>query len=209
MGRRGRTQLEEVVGKWGPLPSWGPPPTEEQQKAGRAAQAMLRLVLDARYYLNDSKPGDQWRQVGEEWIKLLDWMPSSREDFERALAEFYRKIQEALLGRGEPSYLLFLADQIAFFEERKALPPLPRGERAKTVIEECFVKLWTEGENWLKRKEFFNMCCTELKAQNCHPIDYRHFVRILADTGLDMHFPPMRSRRKRRIDNEVRDSKTG
>jgi hypothetical protein len=156
-----RTSIE---GKRGPVPSWGPPPTEEQQKAGRAARALLRLVLDARYYLNDSKPTDQCRQVGKEWGKLLDWVPSSREDFERTLAEFYRKILDALLGRGEPSYLHFLADQIAFFEERKELPALPCGERTKTAVEECFVELWLNGHNWLTRKEFFDLVLKRLES---------------------------------------------
>jgi hypothetical protein len=192
------TKIEKLVGKWGPVPSWGSPPTEEQQKAGRAARALLRLVLDARYYLNDSKPTDQWRQVGEEWSKLLDWGPSSREDFECSLAEFYQKILAALLGRWDPSYLHWLADQIAIFEDRKNPPPLPRSERTKNVIQECFVKLWKDGDNWLTRKEFFAVVCAELKTQECPLITYRHLVRILEDAGLDEYLPPMRRRRKRR-----------
>ena len=193
MGKRGHIQLEE---ERGPVPSWRPPLTEKEQERGRAVQALLRLVLDARYFLGGSKPLDEGRKIPDEWGKFADWVPSSRKVFERDRAEFHQKIEDALLGSGDPSYLHFLANQIAIFEDRKDLPALPRGERAKTVIGECFFKLWTEGENWLTRKEFFDVCCTELKAQNCHTIKYRHFVRILENTGLDEHFPPMRQRRK-------------
>jgi hypothetical protein len=187
-----------IEGKWGPVPSWSPSPTEEQPKAGCAARALLRLVLDARYYLNEGKPTDQWREVGEEWSKLLDWVPSSREDFEHSLAEFYQKILAALLGRGEPSYLHWLADQIAFFEERKELPALPCGEKTKIAIEECFVQLWLEGSNWLTRKEFFDLVLKHLESLKRPSISYHHFVRILDSRSLSEYFPPMRRRRKRR-----------
>ncbi len=184
------TKIEKLVGKWGPVPSWGPPPTEEQQKAGRAVQAMLRLSLDARYYLGG-------RKLPDELGKLLDWVPSSRKDFERARAEFHQKVEAALLGRGDSSYLDFLADQIAIFEERKDPPALPRGERRTIVLEECFVHLWEYGTNWIPRKEFFNLVCAALRNQGYAPITYRHFLRILENTGLGKHFPPMRRRRKR------------
>jgi hypothetical protein len=197
MGKRGHVQSEKVICKWGPLPSLGPPPTDEEEEDARAVQDLGRLALDARYYLDDSKPPHESRRVLDECIWLLEWVPSSREDFERALAEFHRKVNDALLGRGNPSYLDFLAENIAILEDRKDPPAFPRGERTKTVIQECFVRLWTEGENWLTRKEFFEMCSTELKVQNSHAIAYRHFVRILENTGLDEYFPPMRRRRKR------------
>jgi hypothetical protein len=100
---------------------------------------------------------------------------------------------------GQSVYILgplHLADQIAIFEERKNPPPLPRSEKTKNVIDECFVKLWTEGDNWLTRKDFFNMCRAEFKVQSCVPITYRHLLRILEAVGLAKYFPPMRQRRK-------------
>jgi hypothetical protein len=109
------------------------------------------------------------------------------------------------MGRG--SHLIHhLADQIAIFENRKDPPPLPRSERTKNVIEECFDKLWDEGDNWPTRREFFALVCAELKTQECPLITYRHFVRILEDTALDEYFPPMRRRRKRRTRELARAS---
>jgi len=99
--------------------------------------------------------------------------------------------------RGDSSYLDFLADQIAIFEERKDPPALPRGERRTIVLEECFVQLWEYGTNWVPRKEFFNLVCAALRNQGYAPITYRHFLRILENTGLGDYFPPMRWRRKR------------
>jgi hypothetical protein len=170
--------------QWGPLPSWGPPLTEKAQEEGETNQALLCLILDTRYYL-----------LGE---LQHGWVPSSREDFERARTEFHLRIDNALMGHGSPSYLHHLADQIAIFEERKDPPPLTRRERTENVIDECFVKLWTEADNWLTRKDFFALVCAALKAQECPLITYRHLVRILEDTGLDRFFPPMRQRRIRR-----------
>jgi hypothetical protein len=157
--------------QWGPLPDgWRAPLSEKVQQEGEANQALLRLMLDTRYYLHGEL------QHG--------WVPSSREDFERARTEFHRRLDDALMGRGNPSYLHHLADQIAIFEERKNPPPLTRSERTENVIAECFVKLWTEGDNWVTRKEFFALVCAEFKAQECPLITYRHLVRILEDTGL-------------------------
>jgi hypothetical protein len=87
------------------------------------------------------------------------------------------------LARDAPSYLHWLADQIAFFEERKDPPALPRGERRTIVLEECFVQLWEYGTNWVPRKEFFNLVCAALRNQGYAPITYRHFLRILENTG--------------------------
>jgi hypothetical protein len=171
--------------RWGPLPfGWGPPLLEKAQEEGKVNQALLSLMLDTRYYLHgELQPG---------------WVPSSPVDFERARTEFYRRLDDALTGRGPQSYLHHLADQIAIFEDRKNPPPLSRSERTKNLIAECFVKLWVEGDNWLTRKEFFALVCAELKAQECPLITYHHLVRILEDIGLDTFFPPMRRRRKRR-----------
>jgi hypothetical protein len=184
----------KLVGKWGPLPVWSSPLSEKEQQQGKANQALLRLMLDTRYYLR----GELQR----------GWVPSSPEDFARTRAEFHRSVDAALMGYGDPSYLHHLADQIAIFEDRKNPPPLPRSDRTKIVIEECFLKLWIEGDNWLTRKGFFTRVCAELTAQERPLITYRHFVRILEDVGLDGYFPPMRRRRKhhRRSERNVAET---
>lgn len=49
MDKNGPLQTEK---EWGPLPSgWGSPLSEKEQQEGKANQALLRLLLDTRYYL--------------------------------------------------------------------------------------------------------------------------------------------------------------
>lgn len=46
---------------------------------------------------------------------------------------------------------------------------------APIQIEEEIIGEWEpQGDNWLTRKDFFVMVCTELKVQSCEPITYRH-----------------------------------
>ena len=83
---------------------------------------------------------------------------------------------------------------------------VPRSERTKTAIEECFLKLWTEGENWVTRKEFFELVSKHLEFLKYDRITYRQFVRVLESTGRDEYFPEMRRRRKRPKRNVSVDS---
>jgi hypothetical protein len=173
----------QLVGKWGPLPpSYVPPYSEAELERARPVWELLRLRHDICYYLF----GDE--VVGGAPIK-------SRADFDRAQAQLHRNVELALAGRGDPSFLQFLANQTASSIE-KILPPLPRGATTMFEIEGCFTALWLLGKNWLTRMEFFEMCRTELAAQG-YSIGYRHFVRLLKKLKLDKYFPPMRKRRKR------------
>jgi hypothetical protein len=181
---KNRQVVPQLVSKWGPLPLCGPPLSEEEEERGRAVEELLRLTLDARYHL-----------FGE---VVRGATPSSRADFERARADLHRKVELALAGRGDPCFLRFLNDQIAMFEDRKDPPPLPHGKVTMIVIEECFSKLWLEGDNWLTRMQFFDMCRTKLKTDEGYTIGYPHFVRLLKKMELGEYFPPMRKRRKRR-----------
>ena len=82
MGKGAHIRVEQVAGKWGP-----PPPetlTEKELKWMRDRQALLSLIMDARYYLGGKLLFGLTRQ---QWLPLL----SSREDFERARAEFPKK----------------------------------------------------------------------------------------------------------------------
>ena len=174
----------QLVGKWGPLPPpFVPPYSEEELERARPVWELLRLRHDIRYYL-----------FGDE---VVGGAPTaSRADFERARALLHRNVELALAGRGDPSFLGFLTDQIAIFEHRKDPPPLPHGATTMIVIEGCFMALWLLGDNWLTRMEFFDRCRTELAAEG-YSIGYPHFVRLLKKMELDKYFPPMRKRRKR------------
>jgi hypothetical protein len=180
---KGRRRVSQLVGKWGSLPDCIPPPSEAELERARPVWELHRLRHDIRYYL-----------LGEE---VVGGVPTrSRADFERARALLHRNVELALAGRGDPSFLGFLTDQIAIFEHRKEPPPLPHGATTMFLIEGCFTALWLFGKNWLTRMEFFDRCRTKLAAEGCS-IGYPHFVRLLKKMELDKYFPPMRKRRKR------------
>ena len=106
------------MAEWGPLPTdVGFPSSEKEQQQGRANQALLGLILDARCHLGSEV--------------LRGYVPSKREDFERARVEFHGKIDDALMGRGSPSYLHDLADQIAILKIERILHPCRTARKQK------------------------------------------------------------------------------
>jgi hypothetical protein len=78
------------MGKWGPLP----PLKVTVLKVDKAVRALHHLVLNARCHLGGELP---FGLSKEEWLPYS----SSREDFERARAEFHKRIDESFLMGGQ------------------------------------------------------------------------------------------------------------